>query len=426
MRPNLATDFVMSKINYRYALNELGITVDSFTLNSSERKGFSKFSCLGCGNELIAILGKQVTKHFRHRVDINTQCSGETYLHKLGKQTFLDTYKSCLVNGLPYWIEYPAKEICIAYQSECDRGFHAKEFDLTKYFDRVELEVRDDFFTPDLLLSNGKEKLYIEIVVSHQSSQEKIDSGTRIIEIYIYDEGSIEIIKSCKLSRKYQHTEFINFKNLFKDNYCSGACNVPKTVLLEYPGKKFSIETLTRAELDKNPGTILVEGMSHYQLLETVDNAVWAIFDSGNREFKNCILCVHRGDEDRCPYIRISLINDSSGREKEDILSVSECSTFAPECDSYRPLDSLYVEPVVFDTKIKASFIHVTFMDVAFPKARSIRVHVYRLRCWHKGEPTYDSDEDNNRVEMIGGSREELKRRLSKMFGVDMSRIKSH
>jgi len=60
---------------------------------SKEQKRKTKYTCIGCNSELVPALGEIKKKHFRHK---HIVCSGETYLHKLAKEVFYQTYNSCL------------------------------------------------------------------------------------------------------------------------------------------------------------------------------------------------------------------------------------------------------------------------------------------------------------------------------------------
>ena len=71
-------------IKYRYAHNSDGqiVNIDEIKRNESEENEL--YTCLACGNELITRLGNVKINHFAHKQTIN--CSGETYLHNLGKK----------------------------------------------------------------------------------------------------------------------------------------------------------------------------------------------------------------------------------------------------------------------------------------------------------------------------------------------------
>jgi len=49
-----------------------------------------------------------------------------------------------------------------------------RKIDITKLFKKIDLEKRDSSFIPDLLLKSEKEKIYVEIAVTHKCSDEKL------------------------------------------------------------------------------------------------------------------------------------------------------------------------------------------------------------------------------------------------------------
>jgi hypothetical protein len=76
------------------------------------------------------------------------------------------------------------------------RSSEAVDFDLTRFFDHVQLEVEYGDFIPDVLLSSKtrNEVLFIEIAVTHPCEQNKIDSGFRIIEFLVRDEADFGVL----------------------------------------------------------------------------------------------------------------------------------------------------------------------------------------------------------------------------------------
>ena len=217
----------MDSIKYRYACNSAGNIVDIDTVPKNW-KSSEIFTCLSCSRALSPVLGIKRRKHFRHKTDFENNCSPETYLHKLAKQTFFETYNSCIENKQEFFIVLKMKKICTFYGKDfnylCDLGEEAFHFDLTRYFPTINLETRVGNFIPDLLLSNERgDKIFIEIAVTHLSSQEKTQSNYRIIELDVKDEADIEVIKSCLLSEE-QNVKFLNFNKESQGDFCSGKC----------------------------------------------------------------------------------------------------------------------------------------------------------------------------------------------------------
>ncbi len=172
-----------------------------------EQKRKTIYTCIGCNSELIPALGKVKKKHFRHK---HIVCSGETYFHRLAKETFYQTYKSCLENNEPFYIEieqhyYCDKWLTLNNNVPCKINCEKKQqYDLTKYYNNIKMEQRVGNLKPDLLLihkdeNKPNEKIYVEIKVTHGISEEKQKSNEKIIEISISSEEDIRKIETKKL-----------------------------------------------------------------------------------------------------------------------------------------------------------------------------------------------------------------------------------
>ena len=79
-------------IKYHYALDETG-TLISVEDVCPEDRNKHRYTCLGCGAEMILKAGKVKARHFAHK--INTEhCGVETYLHKLAKRIVKRKFES--------------------------------------------------------------------------------------------------------------------------------------------------------------------------------------------------------------------------------------------------------------------------------------------------------------------------------------------
>lgn len=215
-------------VKYQYAKDESGHLVSAAQIAGTEIT--ESYSCVGCGNELIArVNGKVMAPHFAHKVQV--ECSGETYLHKLAKTTFYETYQECLEKGEPFTIELEQIKECRKFSGlllrTCNIGSAKKQYDLTRYYSNIVLEKRDGAFIPDLKLSstsNPDEKIFIEIAVTHFLSQEKEYSGNRIIEIPIEDETDVsKIIKRNLTAADAMFIGFNSGTHAISDSECSCA-----------------------------------------------------------------------------------------------------------------------------------------------------------------------------------------------------------
>lgn len=302
----------MSSIKYRYAADNNEQIVDVFSLKRDETRN-STFWCLGCDNILVPVLGEKRSKHFRHKADTEVSCSLETYLHKLAKTKFYEIYQLCLKQSLPFKIEYQVDEICTGYKSDysflCERGKATKQFDLTKYFPFIQLEKKEGKFVPDvLLISNKKEKLFVELAVTHEATQEKIQSGYRIIELNISSEDDIKVIDQRHIIEN-QSAKFFKFKRQFESHFCKGS-KCPKgyepysTCLIKYNffiiyknGKSIIVEkTLPEfKKLQENASIAYYEIVGNYWRKNQIYIELVIKAFHEKRGIRNCYLCRYHG-----------------------------------------------------------------------------------------------------------------------------------
>ncbi len=212
-------------IRYRYALNSSGEVVTAESL--AGEKITDTYTCLSCGQLLIARVNGEIRQpHFSHKAQV--ECNGETYLHRLAKQVFKETYEECLKDGNPFLIELNEPKVCDKYKMITCRtgniGEYTQQYDLTKYYTEIKVESRDGQFIPDISLHSvmrPSDVIYIEVAVSHFLSEKKIYSGKRIIEIDIEKDEDVEAIRSAKISSK--DSTFIGFSPQVKavpDSQC--------------------------------------------------------------------------------------------------------------------------------------------------------------------------------------------------------------
>jgi len=217
------------EIKYKYAKNCSKEIVFIEDLENAKQVRSEKFTCISCENELLPRLGKIRQKHFAHRH--HHECSKETYLHRLAKETFYQEYSYCLEHRIPFFIELAVEEYCerfvSRFGSRCDTGRNTRAFDLTKRYKEVVLESRDGDFIPDVLLLNHDhtKKLYVEIAVTHKATKKKKESQ-QIIEIKIRNEPDIHIIKS-RYVKESSNIKFYNINPTPVLGKCLGTANCP-------------------------------------------------------------------------------------------------------------------------------------------------------------------------------------------------------
>jgi len=328
-------------VRYLYARRRTGEVVSAEELTRDSDLGDEVLECIGCGRPMIAVLGKQRRKHFRHRVEI--ECTRETYLHKLGKALFQQVYSHCLTHGIPFTIGYLEWRQCTRCSEvlalTCKLPPHVRRFDLTRYFREMRLESRVDGLVPDLLLitSHG-EPLFIEIAVTHLSTESKCSEGYRLIELRVKDEDDLQPIRQRLLIEEQGRVEFFNFRRLRIGNFEPECTNRAAYFILYENGKS--------AIAHETPPIFEREARMHpyafYQYLpEGGGPGVYrAMVEKAYREgrpIRNCFLCRYHGDNFK---------RDEDGRSIYcKFLKTTHNSNQAAGCSYYRP------DPKVFTSQ---------------------------------------------------------------------------
>ncbi len=201
----------MPKIKYHYAYDEEGNIVDIYNVSPEIRRMHS-FHCLSCKAAMVAKLGDKNAHHFAHKKE-NGSCSTETYLHKLGKVLLKKRFEESptFIVELHRDVECSKRSKCPFYnKEECRDGFY-RNFDLKDYYDTCKEEQQVGNFVADLLLSSSKypnrKPVIVEICVTHASTQEKINSGLKIIEFKIKSEEDLKKIVSTDIFTEYTYEE---------------------------------------------------------------------------------------------------------------------------------------------------------------------------------------------------------------------------
>ncbi len=200
-------------VQYRYAFNSSNAVVTAESLAGTQIT--DTYSCIACAKPLVARVNGQVRRpHFGHK--FQGECNGETYLHRLAKRVFEDTYRNCLSEGLPFTISLTSPRVCDKFKQLtgriCELGEETHEYDLTQYYSELRVETRDGQFIPDISLHSVERPddiIYVEIAVSHFLSEKKASCGNRVIEIPVESEKDIDMIRNAKLTP--DNASFIGF-----------------------------------------------------------------------------------------------------------------------------------------------------------------------------------------------------------------------
>lgn len=281
--------------------NEYAYTSENKIIHISEiqQGNKSQYTCINCGSILIPKKGKIRSHHFSHKHETN--CSYESYLHKLGKLKFYDQYKKCLSEKKPFRVEYKIDKTCNAclesFNISCKLNSEIKSYDLTKTFDEVFIEKAYNGFVADILLKSNKtnEILFIEFAVTHKCDEKKIQSGYRIIEVNLVNDSDLNFINKNHISISDLHHKFYNFKtnHLTEKFIHSVNCKELFDIYLIHKNNK----TVKITEQMRNIiNEINNKNVIYYKINETenrkYDFEKFVInYSFMNREYKNCFAC---------------------------------------------------------------------------------------------------------------------------------------
>ncbi|PTP55205.1 hypothetical protein [Vibrio splendidus] len=288
-----------SPVQYAFALDENGILT-----HISKAQRIHSYTCPGCKNNLSPVLGEINAKHFRHSEEC---CSLETYLHKSAKEAFFRSYLKAINTATPIVLALERTVFCNGPRlrlmrdaaSQCSKSVPAR-YDLTKFFDQVDLEKRDATtgLQPDVMLSDssGTRRCYIEICVTHASTKEKIDTGIPILEFRIQSMDDIAMLLSGNYSCEDERLNIFNWSPPPRiDEICTGNCTIAMNEMsvwqLSDSGRLketitllSEVDLITNSEINTWPrtlGTVELEKSLRNFLLH-VDPQVM---------FANCIMC---------------------------------------------------------------------------------------------------------------------------------------
>lgn len=219
-----------STVLYVFANNQRGKLV-----HISDGVSEDIYSCPGCKDEMIVVKGKVKAHHFRHN---NTKCSYESYLHNTAKTAFYNTFIKFKKSSQALKLHLTRAVSCSNEKTSylqnssirCLSTVDAR-YNLIQLFDDASLEKYDKTtgLTPDVMLSNTNTGncCYVEIFVTHECSELKVEAGMPIIEINVSCEEDIYYIQKGVFSINDSNLNLYNFKVRDKVvNECHGNCSL--------------------------------------------------------------------------------------------------------------------------------------------------------------------------------------------------------
>ncbi len=267
-----------------------------------------RYYCVGCGAEMIVKEGSERCKHFAHKSDSPT-C--ESYLHKLAKRRIREAF----LEAKPFTITLNSRAVCnreCLLKNKCEFD-DRQDFDLKKHYDKCKEETSHGGFVADLLLASSenpdRKPVFIEIWVTHECGQKKIDSGLRIIEIKIDSEEDIDAIVSSRniveSDDGLNKNRFYNFKIKNKQSKEPVSEDSRQIYYLWIKDSGcFMADSYSCAEINTIPED------AHYIVSPFSFSYSWAFLEFVKRgvNVKNCRICKYYLRGSICPlYERYSL-----------------------------------------------------------------------------------------------------------------------
>lgn len=174
---------------HQYALNKN----NELVFIDDARKEDGQYICPNCKEPLIVKNnGKIRQHHFAHKS--GTECCWESYLHKCAKHLLKQLFDKNEKFEISYAVtnHCPKYDMCelarFNYWKECNGEFVYRQ-DLKQIYDTCEIERGYNGFIGDVKLSNSQdnenEPMFLEVLVNHKCSDEKINSGIKMIEIKV-------------------------------------------------------------------------------------------------------------------------------------------------------------------------------------------------------------------------------------------------
>jgi hypothetical protein len=278
-------------IKYRFAKDINNNTIDVYNVSKNNN---IKYYCIGCGKELIAKLGNKNEHHFSHKQ--NENCNNETYLHELSKKVLFEhllLYKNA---NKQFFITLNKEKCLYSDDLYCELLKTQETHDLLKYYKNIYLEKYVGEYKPDILLTNNNDNnLFIEIAVTHESTDKK-KQNNKIIEIFIENETDIYEIINDGINESNKNVKLYNFrKNIIKSINCNeNNCNILiGTFILTASGeiklRNIKIASLPLLQNDKNIQSFCLKNNTN----DISENCYNFVIECKKRNLlvKNCYIC---------------------------------------------------------------------------------------------------------------------------------------
>ncbi len=203
-----------SNTKNQYQHYALDINNNIIEISNTNDLEVHQYYCPYCHKEMIAKRGNIRQWHFAHKTD---KCSYDKYLHSIAEIMIMDWFNRSenIFLSLEHGLKCNAFDSCLFYNSMYCQASEKRQYDLKKYYSKCIHEIKYEGYIADLYCENNikpNSPIFIEIFVTHKCSQDKINSGIRIIELKIEsEEDIINILNSNKLEEG-EKVKLYNFK----------------------------------------------------------------------------------------------------------------------------------------------------------------------------------------------------------------------
>ena len=182
-----------------------------------------EYKCPCCKKGLSPRLGNKKKHHYSHVS--GARCDVDRYIHDTAKALLKQRFDSEDKFIVEFKVEKKCKSIDVCFwATHCQRKsavYECKNIDMKEYYTECIEEKKVGDFIPDLVLENkdkGYEPVFIEIWSKHKSSEKKMQSGYRIIEIRLKSVSDLDKLRSGSIVESDAVT-FSNFKKLELEDY---------------------------------------------------------------------------------------------------------------------------------------------------------------------------------------------------------------
>ncbi len=173
------------------ALWTVALDSEGQRINIDKAQRGKKYTCINCGETMMAKKGRERDHHFSH-YSVTEQCDHDGWLHK----EILSVLMSRLAQDESVLVDTPDGTLDLA-----DNVTYSKE-------------KKHENWVPDILIEKSDEVIFVEVNVTSPCSEDKVNSGYKIIEIKTEDARSIDELRTgpIHLETKYYKLQFYNFE----------------------------------------------------------------------------------------------------------------------------------------------------------------------------------------------------------------------